>query len=70
MKDFKIDMEKLGVMLFSWLINSFILAFLWNTCLVDSLNIVRPITFIQALGLTILSSVIFKKGFQLLIKEA
>jgi hypothetical protein len=35
---------------------------LWNGCLVGAVDGVHPITFLQALGLTILFSILFKNS--------
>ena len=62
-------MEKIGEILgtvFVGLIIIFVLAFpvqwLWNWCLVPAVNGINPIGFWQALGLTILSNVLFKSS--------
>jgi hypothetical protein len=62
-------MEKIGSVLgamFVGLAIIFVLAFpvqlLWNWCLVPAVNGINAIGFWQALGLTILSNVLFKSS--------
>jgi len=62
-------MEKIGEILGAVLVGLaiiFVLAFpvqwLWNWCLVPAVNGINPIGFWQALGLTILSNVLFKSS--------
>jgi hypothetical protein len=43
--------------LFAWPVQ-----LLWNGCLVDAVDGVHPITFWQALGLTVLFSILFKSS--------
>jgi len=49
-----------GFVLFFGFLLSLPVMLLWNGCLVDAVTIVKPISWLQAWGITILASFLFK----------
>ena len=52
----------IGLALVLGLLLSLPVYWLWNGCLVDAVTICKPITWLQALGITVLFSFLFKSS--------
>ena len=60
MENFQKIITAIGVLILATILFAFPTQFLWNTCLVDAIDGINPISFWQAFGINVLASVLFK----------